>query len=830
MIRTKLNIIVVFLLFAVSCKVLPTKPFLAKPAKIEFTAESKLSKEEKNALRGRLLQQQDDSTKVVIKDKFFIIHTLVNPIVYDTTYSRISARNMEASLHHLGYYKAKVTDIADSNITKPYKFNIFRRYKKVTEVSLKYIVNVGVITRIDTFAYRLKKEELQQIAITSKDKSFIKKDSAVTKFAILSEIARLVDSFRNNGYYKFTASELRMRGDSSIDALTNISDDPFEQLEALIEAQKKKDSPTIKLALVIIKPQDSSKLNKYSINKIYVLSDFRQGDNVSDLSRFNTINTKDFKHLYHQKLFKTSLITRNLALHSGDIYRQNDFYTTINNLTKLGVWQNVNIRLVENLDEINKLDIIIELTPAKKLTPSLSLDINYSAAGSNNNGIAGNLFGTSLNFSIDNKNLAKEAIKMSHNFRFGIEFRNKNRSIGNNPIQSNELSYTNDVSIPKLLIPKLFGVKLDPRLLFYKLTTPKTALQKYRNEKGETFINTNFSYSNRLDLFKLQNVGLSYGYRSKDAKNNIFTFKYLNTQFSNLSNVSDTFRKLLEANPFLKYSYNTSFAIGMAASYSTNKILKGIKNKNNIREFSTKFSGEESGKTWGNLPFFKKFKDDYLRKFVKLDAELKYSVTNSKNISLNTRFAIGYGIPLGNDEALPFFKQFAGGGSSSMRGWPIRGVGRGAQPLAPYTTSSIFNDRTGDIQIELNVEVRHPITKIIKDFFSLKGAAFLDIGNIWNFKESYTAGISNKTQFQLKNLGKEIGASAGYGLRFDFTYLVVRTDFGFRIKRPETSDVNYGFKIPDISFNDILPKIFSGKYREWRYENFNWTVGINYPF
>ena len=173
--RNKLYIIVVFLLFAVSCKVLPTKPFLAKPAKIEFTAESKLSKEEKNALRGRLLQQQDDSTKVVIKDKFFIIHKLVNPIVYDTTYSRISARNMEASLHHLGYYKAKVTDIADSNITKPYKFNIFRRYKKVTEVSLKYIVNVGVITRIDTFAYRLKKEELQQIAITSKDKSFIKK-------------------------------------------------------------------------------------------------------------------------------------------------------------------------------------------------------------------------------------------------------------------------------------------------------------------------------------------------------------------------------------------------------------------------------------------------------------------------------------------------------------------------------------------------------------------------------------------------------------------------------------------------------------------------------
>ena len=99
--RNKLRIIAILLLFAASCKVLPTKPYLAKQAKIDFTPQSKLTKEEKDALRTRLFAQQDDSVKVTIKENLFVFKTIVNPIVYDTAYSSVSARNMEASLRHL---------------------------------------------------------------------------------------------------------------------------------------------------------------------------------------------------------------------------------------------------------------------------------------------------------------------------------------------------------------------------------------------------------------------------------------------------------------------------------------------------------------------------------------------------------------------------------------------------------------------------------------------------------------------------------------------------------------------------------------------------------
>ncbi len=822
--RQNLNIIVFFLLFTVSCKVLPTKPYLAKEAKIEFTADNQLTKEEKDGLRNRLFNVQDDSVKVTIKDHFFLIHNLKNPIVYDTAYSRKSARNMEASLRHLGYYKAKVTDTAYFNTRRPYRFNIFKRSKKVTEVNLKYTVSTNITTRIESFNYRLKDSALQKLANSYKDKSYVKVQEPVTKTAILSEIARLVDSFRNNGYYKFTASELRMRGDSSIAALTNISDDPIEQLEALIEAEKKKDSPTIKLALVIVKPEDSTKLNRYTINKIYVISDFRQGDNVASTKKFYFQKSKEFGHYFHNPLFKTALIERNLTLKTGNVFRQNDFYNSINNLTKLGVWQNVNIRLIENFDSANKLDVVLELTPAKKLTPAFTLDLNYSAAGANNNGFAGNLFGTSLNFSIENKNFAKEAIKMVHNFRFGIEFRGKNNISSDNLIQSNEVGYSNDVSIPKLFYPSKY---VDPRYWFYCLNSPKSAALKYKTDKKETFLNTTLSYSNRIFYFNLQNIGLAYGYRSKNAKNNIFTFNLLNAQYSYLYNKSPAFDDTLRNNPFLRYSYNTAFVIGLATSYTSTKKYITHSNKRE-REGIFRIAADESGLTWGLLS-----KNEILKKYVKVDAEFKYNnVKSNKKNSFNLRGFVGVGIPLSNNDALPFFKQFAGGGSSSMRGWPIRGIGRGAQALIPNTSSKTFNDRTGDIQLELNVEHRHFITKIYTDLITLKGALFIDAGNIWNFKESFDplTGQSLNTQFKFKNLAKEIGVSAGYGFRIDFTYLVLRTDFGFRIKRPETSNIRNGLKWPDMSFDDIFQKILSKDYRQWRYENFNFSFGINYPF
>jgi outer membrane protein assembly factor BamA len=165
-----------------------------------------------------------------------------------------------------------------------------------------------------------------------------------------------------------------------------------------------------------------------------------------------------------------------------------------------------------------------------------------------------------------------------------------------------------------------------------------------------------------------------------------------------------------------------------------------------------------------------------------------------------------------------------------MRGWPIRGIGVGGQPLAPFSSTALYNDRTGDMQLELNLEYRKDIATIIPNTLTLKGALFIDAGNIWNLRYNKNDGTEDSAQFRFKNIYKQFGVSAGTGFRLDFNNFLIRLDLGFRFKRPELFYVNDGWKVPSLSFNDFLGKIFARNQRQWRYENFNFSIGINYPF
>jgi outer membrane protein insertion porin family len=753
------------------------KPYIFEN-EINLVDKYRFTPNERLAIKSRLKNQLDDSTKVEKVDNLFFFGTIRNPIAFDSLYTSISAKNMQGSMYHLGYYEAQV--------------EVKKTIKKKRIVTVIYNVTAGKPTIMDSIAYRLKIPDLQRITLGSLKESQIIKNTPVSKTAILAEVARLVDSFKNNGYYKFTASEIRVLGDSSIAALTTLSDDPFEQLRLLEESQKKRDSPTVKIAFALNKTNDSSKLTKYFINKIFVLSDYRPNDLLSDTIRTGTYTSNFFTERYHKPIFKTSLLTRYITLHKGDVFRQIEYLKTLNNLTKLGVWLSVNIRLIENLDYPDKVDIIIELIPAKKYSPSTSLESSLS-----NNALGRNLFGISLNVGLTNKNFAREAIRMTHNLKFGIELNFKKNTSANNIVTSNEVGYSNNMVIPRLL---LFQNKF---------------------KTGESFINTSFSHNNRLNLFSLNAVSINAGIATTYKPNKKFNAR-LFTEYNYLYNESQVFIDTLNARPFLRYSYNTAFVGGLAFSITkTFNEKPGVNSESNERFFKINF--EES--------WLMHFAFPKLKEYVKADIEYKYTNKRKNKIDWAFRAYAGIGWALGKDSALPFFKQFSAGGSNSMRGWPVRGIGLGSQPLAPRSASN-FNDRTGDFQIELNGEFRHNIARLYKNFITLKGAIFADAGNIWNIKapSSSASGLEDLSQLKAKNFYKELGLSAGYGFRLDFSYLIIRTDFSFRFKRPETSDINNGWKAPNIGFNDGFRKIFGSEFRDWRYENFNFTLGINYPF
>ncbi|MEJ7626289.1 MAG: BamA/TamA family outer membrane protein [Ferruginibacter sp.] len=755
----------------------------------------KFTKLEKEAVTQRLTGQLDDSSKLTTRSEFLFLTKILRPPGYDSGYAAVSARNMLASMYHLGYYNAIVTFNADT-------------FKQ--QVHVRYIVDAGKPTLIDTLSYRLRKPDLQSLAVNSKEESILVKNNPVTKAGVLGEISRLVDTFRNNGYYKFTAAELKVRGDTTIEALTTVTDDPFEQLRLLAEAQQQRDSPKIRLAIVINPPSDSSKLRKFYINKIYILPDYRPGDNLSDTNLTETV-TRNYIIRYHEKLFKNLFLAKNVSLKSGDTYRQDEYYRTVNNFSGKGVWQSINIRIAEVPDSLDLVNVIIELIPGKKFGFEAALEASYSATSNTTAALAGNLFGLSGNLTLLNRNFGKEAIRMTHSFRAGIELNNNARASNTRLKNSQELSYGNNIVFPRLVTP-------FPGLyrLFKKGFQPKTA---------ESFINTNLSYNNRLGLFDLQSVNVGFGSTFLTNNNWKIIFKPVNVEFSYLFNQTDSFKKILDTIPFLRYSYNTAFIVGMSGSIS--RVWNNPRHLRSIsKESSLRFNIEESGMTYGALPIAVQYK----RKYIKADLEYKRTVSYRKT-ALAIRGFIGVGAAFGKDTTLPFFKQYFGGGSNSMRGWPVRGIGRGSQKLVEYK-KNIFNDRTADMQFETNIEYRYDIARIIPNTLTLRGAIFTDIGNIWNLRNSNPDGSRDSTQFKLSNFYKELGLAAGTGFRLDFNYFILRFDFGFRFKRPELSHINNGWQAPKISFNDFFPKLFGrgDENRRWRYENFNFTIGISYPF
>ncbi len=740
--------------------------------------------QERNNLKQRLLNQLDDSSIVNTKTSFFFINVLQHPPAYDSGYAVLSAKNMKASMWHLGYYKADVNFKADTSGKK---------------VHVKYYIQTGHPTLIDTLTYRLRRSELQSLTLESASKSVLKKNEPVTKAAVLGEIGRLVDTFRNNGYYKFTAAELRLRGDTTIEALTTVSDDPFEQLRLLAEAQQKRDSPTIRLALVLNPPADNSRLTKYYINKIFILPDFYPGDVWTD-KNVKQIDEKDFSVRYREYLFRPSYLRRNLTMHAGDIYRQREFISTVNNFSRAGVWKSVNARLWEVPGDSNKVNLVIELLPGRKYAAEASVGVNYSATSNTNNALGGNLFGLSLNLGLTNINVGKEAIKMSHGLRAGIELNNNSRGDVARLVNSQEISYSNSISFPK-----------------FKVIALEKFLKKVTNQ--ETFLNTSVAFNNRLDLFNTQSANVNLGWRFTDKKNNQWVIRMPNIEFSYLFNQTDSFNKILTNNPFLRFSYTSAFIVSMGVGFS--HAYLNPKHLINVTKERT-IKANLDVPFLPTIPFSK-----YLKQFIKFDLEYKYQLKYPKT-SLVFRGFLGAGFILGKDSALPFFKQFFAGGSNSMRAWPIRGIGLGSQPLAPYG-QNIFNNRNGDFQIETNVEYRYNIANLIPNTLILRGALFMDAGNIWN---SPLNGRADSTQFKFSKLYKELGVAVGTGFRLDMNYFVVRFDFGFRVKRPESSNVNNGWKLPNIGFNDMFSKIFgrSDANKRWRYENFNFTFGISYPF
>ena len=158
---------------------------------------------------------------------------------------------------------------------------------------------------------------------------------------------------------------------------------------------------------------------------------------------------------------------------------------------------------------------------------------------------------------------------------------------------------------------------------------------------------------------------------------------------------------------------------------------------------------------------------------VKADFDFAYNQVIDPNNRFVYHAALGVGLPYGNAASLPFEKRYYSGGANSVRGWAVRTLGPGT--FKTDNTYIDFNNQSGDIKLDLNVEYR------VKLFSILEGALFLDAGNIWTIHdyETQPGGL-----FRFDTFYEQIALAYGLGIRLNFNFFIFRIDYGLKLYDP----------------------------------------------
>jgi outer membrane protein assembly factor BamA len=142
--------------------------------------------------------------------------------------------------------------------------------------------------------------------------------------------------------------------------------------------------------------------------------------------------------------------------------------------------------------------------------------------------------------------------------------------------------------------------------------------------------------------------------------------------------------------------------------------------------------------------------------------------------------------PLPNQPAelryiLPYDKYLFAGGSNSVRAWSPRRLGTGSyatlitDPATGKVSRDYFTEQPGEVLLEGSLEYRFPVYSFIK------GALFTDFGNVWTLQPD--AGRPG-AEFQVRNFYKQFAVGSGFGIRMDFTFLILRFDIATRVYDP----------------------------------------------
>ena len=683
------------------------------------------------------------------------------PVIYNAYLTQKTKDEFKRYMHNKGFYQAVVSDTV-----------LFNKKKKA-EVFYKVVANTPYL--VDSFRAVILDDSIKRVLPFDTIKKLVFKNSRFDTDMLANKSRRLLRLLQNEGFYKTDKNDIYFEADTF----------------------KTKDKAGLKMVIDkqnISTDADTTILRnhkRYTFRNFYYHTDdeaqkqpFSEGQEEVSGNKSDTIKLDHQYFIYKGKIrFKPELLMNSNHIADKNYYSIDLVERTYNELFALRLFKIINIRFMETNvpDSLGNptLDCIIHLTPSLRQAYSITLEGTNSLG---NFGIAGNL-------GYQHKNLFKGGELLDVTLIGAIEKQSYGKGDSANTFHSFESGIDTKLTLPKYLAP------IKSKSLF-RYSTPQTLIDlSYNNQHRPDFTRTI--------------LRASFGYQWKSSEYTTHRFNIIDLNLVKMFSYDSAFVSRIE-NLSIRSSYtdHSISAWNYSFTYNTQNIQKrseytfvranvetagnmlyGI---NKLFNRSVYTSDTLSGPKYHFLgtPF---------AQYLKTDLEYRRGVLINKFNMFAFRGFGGIVIPYGNSDQVPFERKYFTGGANGIRAWPVRTLGPGSFKANPND----FPNQTGDIKLEANAEYRFAI---ISEF---EGAFFLDMGNIWSLKDNRPG-----TEFKLNQFYKEIAVGTGFGIRYDFSYVILRVDLGLKLHDPSLTESKRW-----IPVHHILNK-----------DNYNIAFAIGYPF
>ena len=701
-------------------------------------------------------------------------------------------------------------------------FNVNAAYKidtlAIKKAKIKYAINPGNAYFLDSLRTTILTPALDSLYETNKTNTYIKSGNQYKTDDFENEKNRITTHFRNNGVYYFQPNYVTF----DIDTIKKVNQ---ANISLMINNYSYQEGDSTR----------TEPFKIYKISDVNIYTDYSPSNNTLYITDSTTY--RNFNLYSQEKLkYKPKAITNAIFITKGGLYADNKTVLTTRYLNNLKIFNYPSIQYEVDKRDSTAQSLIakVYLTPRKKFSFGTTLDVTHSNIQD---------FGVGLSVSETIRNVFNGAETLEIAARGNIGASKQLANPKNNFFNVSEYGLDLKLNIPRIFMPFNTDKIIAKSMIPSTLITVGFAKQRNIGLDKENFTSAlsynwtpQINHTAKFDLFNTQFV------RNLNPKNyfNVYGSSYnalnaiskeYNTNPSYYNNDTDkdllieqgtagftndvltgnaNFLKPLEDADIesvksieerrLRLTENDFI---LATSFTFSKTTKKDLADNNFYLFRTKIesagtilsafakTSNQKKNFNGNYEIFNLEYSEYIK--TEFDYIKHWDLSKEKIFAFRTFFGIA--IPFGNSNYIPFSRSYFSGGSNDNRAWQPYGLG-------PGSSGALDDFNEANMKIAISGEFR------FKLLGSLKGAVFVDAGNIWNVLDNV---VDEKSTFTDFSDLKDIALGSGFGIRYDLSFFVIRFDLGFKTYNPA---------------NETNKRWF----REYNFANSVLNFGINYPF